>query len=750
MKEGLFSFHQLEHPASGNDAPAGWLWLHGWVWPKIGEHFVDIRARHGAIIFPGILGYPRADLAAHFGATRALAGYRIQVELPPGPTLLSLEVLDLEGRWREFDAIQFNAIPVDRTADTGPKTEPLRWHDFCRGLDLLLRSQRHSPDGNLSALAATLAAELPRPHDLLEPRSPWIGHADEPAMVNHSRLGRIPVVGYLFRTDGPVRRLWAGTDLLGLQPLKVGRATANLIPHFPSNPAAATSGYEGMIDVAAQLPNPVTVRLYAEAPDGSLELVQARRTRRHDAELEKLPWLSPTEATFERTLKAWRSALQSNNYPVSDEPDLPAALEQLRQRYLRAASACMPTNRPVHRTVAPSHQAATRLRQIVAVSHNLNLEGAPLFLLDLVGYYLECGVQVRLISAADGPLRPQFTALGATVEIVDPSPVFSATGEEQAKQALNTLAAKANLSDCELVITNTFTTFWAVHCAHQAGRPVLSYVHESTTPEAFYRESLHPAVLALVEVALELADKVSFTSAATRAYHDRAERPIRATVTPGWVDLGRIQAWRSSHPRPELRSRLGISDNLLLVTNIGTVSDRKGQHGFARAVNLFNRRYPALSVRTRFVLLGGRQSPFDEMLAALLADLALPNLTVHPETPEYLPYFAAADLTVCSSLEESSPRVVLEAMACGTPLLASNIPGISELVRPELEATLVPVDNAPAWAEALARLLHSPEIGVNLSKRASARAERHFASAHVLPQHMRMASELAQLGSASS
>ena len=107
-----------------------------------------------------------------------------------------------------------------------------------------------------------------------------------------------------------------------------------------------------------------------------------------------------------------------------------------------------------------------------------------------------------------------------------------------------------------------------------------------------------------------------------------------------------------------------------------------------------------------------------------------------------MPYFAAADLTVCSSYEESSPRVVLETMVCGRPLLASAVQGIPELVRPDLEATLVPAGDTVAWSEAMAKLLLTPAIGQTLAARARTRVEIYFSAEQLLPQHTALAAGL--------
>ncbi|MDI1334713.1 MAG: glycosyltransferase family 4 protein [Lacunisphaera sp.] len=741
MPETNFSHSHVDAPAAGSTVAPGRQVLRGWVWPKPGGHFVDVRARIGEKIFPGMHGRPRADIAAHFKTGRpfALAEFNVTVELAPGPVEVVLEVLTLEGAWAVFQTVAYRSEGRAATAGPMPAPHQLRWHDFTRGLDLILRTRRARLTASWQTLADELADDLPPSHDLMMPPQPFIGHADEPSVVDASRFGLVLVVGYLFHTAGTIKRLWATADLQTMEPLKLGRATANLLPHFPQYPVAGVSGYEGYVYVPAQLPNPVAVRIYAETADGALQLVQIRTTRCHDSAVEKYPWAGATPADFAAAFAAWRGALQSRGLPLIEDDEYRAAVERLRTSYLR----------PIARSAAP-RRAPTALpsavrppARIILASHNLNLEGAPLFLLDLARHLAAHGAALTVVSPSDGVLREPFAACGARIVIVDAGPVFRAASDAAAQVALAALGRAFDFGAADLVITNTFTAFWAVHCAKAAGARVLSYVHESTTPAAFYREHVPPAVVTLAEQALVLADAVSFTSEATRRHHAGPGLSVNAVLSPGWVDVHRIDAWRAANPREALRARFGVKPDELLVTNVGTICDRKGQLSFVRAVDLFNRRQPALAARTKFILLGGRDSPFDDLLNAVLADLALPNLTVHRETPDFLGYYAAADLTVCSSYEESSPRVVFEAMACGTPLLASAIPGISEIARDGIEAVLVPPGDTTAWAEALARLLHSPGLGRDLAPQARARVEEEFAADIVLPRHTAVACAVA-------
>jgi glycosyltransferase involved in cell wall biosynthesis len=742
MHETFLSFSQVESPAPGASLPQGRHTLRGWVWPKPGGHFVDVRARIGGRIFPGIHGLPRADLAAHFQTGRpvAFAEFYVVVDLAPGAAEVVLEALEIEGRWSAFQTAGYQVTPANPPVHFAVPSGPLRWIDHGFGLKRLLRESARQPGRALKDLAESLAGELPWPRVLRDAPAPLIGFVDEPASVCCCRFGRIPAFGHLFHPNLRTRRILATVDLQSWQPLALHQTSPGPAAHYAQLPNARACGFTGLVDVPAQLPNPVSLRIYAELEDGSLHLCQAVRTRLHPEEEEKLPVAGA--GSFDAALVAWDAALSAAGLTVTRDADLDRYLAVLRTEHDQAAQ-----HRPLQPATplleAPLQAGAPLPKRVLLATHGLSLQGAPRFLLDLGRAFVAAGSRVEVVSAEDGPLRKEFATLGAKVTVVDASKVMLAASAADGKQALAGLISVADWSAAELVVVNSFTTFWAVQAAKAAGRNVLMYVHESTTPTAFYNQRVSPAIIALAEEAFTLADAVSFTTASTRRYHLGYGRPERHRLAPGWVDVAALDRWLAGQNRDALRREFGVQPGELLVCNIGTVSDRKGQHTFARAVDLLWRRYPTLAARTRFVLLGGRDSPFDAMLAESLAELGRANLIVHPETPDYLRYYLAADVFACSSYEESSPRVVLEAMACRAPILASAVQGIPELVRPDCEAVLLPAGDTVAWCEGLARLLATPAIGKDLAAHARARVEATFAAGVVLPRHLALAGEVA-------
>jgi glycosyltransferase involved in cell wall biosynthesis len=71
--------------------------------------------------------------------------------------------------------------------------------------------------------------------------------------------------------------------------------------------------------------------------------------------------------------------------------------------------------------------------------------------------------------------------------------------------------------------------------------------------------------------------------------------------------------------------------------------------------------------------------------------------------------YSAADLYVIPSLQDNQPNTVLEAMACGTPVVGFGVGGISEMVKPQITGLLAAAGDVAALRSAILELLRSSD-----------------------------------------
>lgn len=95
----------------------------------------------------------------------------------------------------------------------------------------------------------------------------------------------------------------------------------------------------------------------------------------------------------------------------------------------------------------------------------------------------------------------------------------------------------------------------------------------------------------------------------------------------------------------------------------------------------------------------------------------------------------AFDVFVLPSLLEGIPRSIMEAQAAGVPVVATDIDGVRDLVKADKTGLLVPPRNPAALAEAINRVLNSPELAAQLAKAGKALIEERFSAAKMAAQY---------------
>lgn len=734
MLETAEAYFHLDDPvAPGAPLYAGPVLLRGWAAGRGACFITDLRVRLGDRIYPVFHGHPRPDVAQFLGVTRPCfpAGFEVELLLAGGENRVRFEMCDCRGQWRELHTPVITATPA----------QPVEWrqdagtvhpHEFARALRLVLQ---RSLGGDVAAAAHAVAACLPIPFVTRFPALPFHGHLHQPPLLQRADFGRLIVEGWLFHETARIRRVVASVDLQAWATLHYGNEHPYVAGLFPQFPQARLSRLEGFIDVPSHLPQPLSVRVFAELEDGSWHLCHVQRSHIYDGETNKAPYGTFSAWRFVRAAQALRRACLARQLAVPGGRWFIRALREVWTEYRARASALNSAPRAAAPLTLPDSAAVPE--RVLLVTHNLNYEGAPLFLLELARHLRERGAQLAVLSAADGPLRAEFARLDAEIALVETAPLLRAKTTAEIRASLRALHASAAsaLARADLVIANTLSAWWAVHLAADAGRRSLLYIHESTTPEAFYHGHSAPALLPFVKDAFRRATHVSFLTEATRRYYYPVLPSANHSLNAGWIDHDRLEAFRTAHPRELLRAQLGLAPATRLVVNVGSVCDRKGQHIFARAVDLLWRRHPELAAASRFLIVGGRHTAFDAHVEELVAQLGRANLAIVRETPSPYDYYGAADLFVCSSYEESFPRVILEAMAFRLPIVSTGVHGVPEMARPGSEALLVPPGDPSALADGMAALLADSARAETLAANAARRVAAEYTARRLHPRH---------------
>jgi glycosyltransferase involved in cell wall biosynthesis len=111
------------------------------------------------------------------------------------------------------------------------------------------------------------------------------------------------------------------------------------------------------------------------------------------------------------------------------------------------------------------------------------------------------------------------------------------------------------------------------------------------------------------------------------------------------------------------------------------------------------------------------------------------RLRLLPGQADLAPLLRQGSLLVLSSVEEGLPNVVLEAMAAGLPVVATDVGGLSEVVQPGETGWLVPPQNVPALADAVSHILAHDEVRRAFGQAGRKRVEQRFSLAAMVQQH---------------
>jgi glycosyltransferase involved in cell wall biosynthesis len=177
---------------------------------------------------------------------------------------------------------------------------------------------------------------------------------------------------------------------------------------------------------------------------------------------------------------------------------------------------------------------------------------------------------------------------------------------------------------------------------------------------------------------------------------------LQNAVDPRWAE--RVK----NTDRAEARRKLGIATGELVLLAVGRLSQEKAHIDLIQAFTLLRKK----GRQARLILVG------DGPERSKLEQAAGPGVLFTGQVHDTPSYYAATDVLVLPSLTEGSPNVLLEAMAAGVPVVATDVGGIPEIVRHRESALLVSPQRPDLLAQAIEEMLSSPELRRSLIARA--------------------------------
>ena len=272
--------------------------------------------------------------------------------------------------------------------------------------------------------------------------------------------------------------------------------------------------------------------------------------------------------------------------------------------------------------------------------------------------------------------------------------------------------------------------------AKMAGVPVIIY----TAHGFFFHENMRKHVRSVVVMVEKILGRLATNRLLTQSMEDAetaVEEGICAADRVHWISNGvNVRAFTADPV--EARLSLGLSPDDLVVGFVGRMVGEKGIVELVQAMASVRERVP----RAKLLLVGDTFSgDWDTDIKGILREMIQANgLTDHIVMPGYLEdvpkAMAAMDLFVLPSYREGMPRTVIEAMASGKPVVATDIRGCREEVIDGVTGRLVPPRDAASLADAIVEVLSDPAKASAMGEAGRQRAFNHFDEEMVLEREI--------------
>lgn len=159
----------------------------------------------------------------------------------------------------------------------------------------------------------------------------------------------------------------------------------------------------------------------------------------------------------------------------------------------------------------------------------------------------------------------------------------------------------------------------------------------------------------------------------------------------------------------KFKEELGLSDNVLLVGIVGRLVPIKGHKYFLETAKIIRTQNTEHGTQIKFVIVGDGE--LREELEGYAKKLGISNDVIFTGFRGDLPeIYADLDIVVLTSINEGTPLSIIEAMASGKPVVATDVGGVPSFVKDGVTGFLIESGNVKSLSGAILKLLENPEL----------------------------------------
>ncbi|MBC9928784.1 glycosyltransferase [Chitinophaga qingshengii] len=321
--------------------------------------------------------------------------------------------------------------------------------------------------------------------------------------------------------------------------------------------------------------------------------------------------------------------------------------------------------------------------------------GGESHVLDLVASLDKTQFEVVVLSFTDGPMVTALQAMGITVEVISSSKAFDLSVWLKVRKFIR--SHRIDIVHAHGTRANT-NILWA---ARSLGKPIVYTIHGWS-----FHEGLHPlarrARVAAEKFITRMVQHNICVSESNRETGHKAFGTFKATVIRNGVNLVKFNA---EGIYPDVKAAYGIPADHLVVCYIARMTLQKDPVNMLKAFAL------VLQQVSNITLLMVGEGELKQAAEAEARQLGITDHVVFDKFRQDVPaVLHAADVYCLPSLWEGFPIGVLEAMAMGKAVVASDVDGTREAVVHEENGLLIPASNADALAAAIVRLAKDPTL----------------------------------------